>query len=338
VSWLVEPAPIAAIVAVALYTLGARRRLRLVGAIDPEWRWRGGSFVAGTAAIVFVLGPAFDRWADELLWAHMLQHVVLMSVAPPLIVLGAPWLPVWRGLPLGARRPVARFAIGLPAVVRGAFRSLRNPYVVFALGCSDLALWHLPALYDATLRSASTHYVEHALFVAVGLLFWLQVLDSPPLHPRLTPLWRAGYATAGAATGWLLAIVLALAPTPIYAAYASQAHRPGGISALADQQLAAGVMIGVGAIPFSLAVFILIYRWLDGDPPPRTRRRISVVACSSSGLPPLGRSRQLEDVLELSGAGEAVGQAANRGQRGDDADGQQEVPENDSGHVQLLSS
>jgi putative membrane protein len=278
VSWLQEPAPIVSIVAVLLYGLGVRRRLRLVGAVDPEWRWRGGSFVAGVASIVLVLGPTFDRWADELLWAHMLQHVVLMSVAPPLIVLGAPWLPVWRGVPLDVRRPVARFAVGLPALVHAGFRSLRNPYVVFVLGAVDLAVWHVPALYDVTLRSAAVHYVEHALFVVLGLLFWLQVLDSPPLHPRLTLLWRAGYATAGAATGWLLAVVLALAPSPLYPAYASQAHRPGGISALADQQLAAGVMIGVGAIPFSLAVFVLIYRWLDGERPRHSRRRRMSVA------------------------------------------------------------
>jgi putative membrane protein len=278
VSWLLQPAPIAAIVTLALYSLGTRRRLRLVGAARPEWRWRGACFLTGVAAIVLVLGPTFDHWADELLWAHMLQHVVLMSVAPPLIVLGAPWLPVWRGLPLGLRRPLARFAVGLPRIVRAGFHGLRDPYVVFALVSVDLALWHLPALYDLTLHNSAVHYSEHALFVTLGLLFWLQVLDSPPLHPRLPALWRAGYTSAGAAAGWLLALVLALAPTPIYPAYASLAHRPGGLSALGDQELAAGVMIGIGAIPFSVAVFVLIYQWLDEERTPRTRRRASATA------------------------------------------------------------
>jgi putative membrane protein len=278
VSWPLQPALLASLVTVALYALGARRRLRLVGAVSPEWRWRGACFLAGLASIVLVLSPSYDPWADELLWAHMLQHVVLMSVAPPLIVLGAPWIPVWRGLPLGLRRPLARFAVGLPAIVRVALRSLRDPYAVFLLSSVDLAVWHLPALYDLTLRSGPVHYTEHALFIALGLLFWLQVLDSPPLHPRLTALWRAGYATAGAATGWLLALVLALAPTPIYPAYASLARRPGGISALGDQELAAGVMIGIGAIPFSIAVFVLIYQWLDEERPPRSRHRLSATS------------------------------------------------------------
>lgn len=277
-SWLLQPAPIASIVTVALYGLGARRRLRLVGTAPPQWRWRGSCFVAGVASIVFVLSPTVDHWADELLWAHMLQHVVLMSFAPPLIVLGAPWIPLWRGLPLSLRRPLAGFAVGLPAIVRAGFRSLRDPYVVFVLASVDLAVWHLPPLYDLTLRSTAVHYTEHALFIMLGLLFWLQVLDSPPLHPRLTVLWRAGYTTAGAATGWLLALVLALAPTPIYPAYASLAHRPGELSALGDQELAAGIMIGIGAIPFSVAVFVLIYQWLDEERPPRSRRRMSATA------------------------------------------------------------
>jgi putative membrane protein len=269
-----QPATLASVASLALYGLGVRRRLRLVGAPSPEWRRRGACFLAGVASIVVVLSPTYDRWADELLWLHMLQHVVLMSVAPPLIVLGAPWIPVWRGLPLGLRRPLARFAIGLPLLVRGGLRSLRNPWVVFVLTAIDLAVWHVPASYDLTLRSSAVHYTEHATFLALGLLFWLQVLDSPPLHPKLSGLWRAGYATAGAAIGWVLALVLALAPTPIYPAYAALAHRPGGISALGDQELAAGVMVGIGAIPFSLAVFVLIYQWL-GDERPRPRRRMS---------------------------------------------------------------
>jgi putative membrane protein len=154
-SWLQEPALFASIVTLALYGIGARRRLRLVGAVDPQWRWRGACFLAALVSIVFVLGPTFDRWADELLWVHMLQHVVLMSIAPPLIVLAAPWLPVWRGLPLDVRRPLARFAVGLPGIVRAAVRSLRNPYVVFVLASVDLAVWHLPALYDLTLQESA---------------------------------------------------------------------------------------------------------------------------------------------------------------------------------------
>jgi cytochrome c oxidase assembly factor CtaG len=266
-------------VSLVLYAVGLRRRTRLVGAVSVEWIWRGACFAAGLTSILLVLSPPFDRWADELFSVHMLQHVVLAAVAPPLIVLGAPWLPVWRGLPLGWRRPVARGVVGLPAPVRAAFRLFRRPLPVFVLVNVNLAVWHWPSLYDLTLRSDAVHYLEHALFVVLGLLFWLQVLDSPPLHPPLTGLWRVAYVTAGSAAGWLLALVLAFDPSPLYGAYAALPHRPGGLSALADQGLAAGVMIGIGSVPYAIAVFVGVYEWLAEERVGRRpRRRLNPVA------------------------------------------------------------
>ena len=89
------------------------------------------------------------------------------------------------------------------------------------------------------------------------------MLESPPLRPRLNEVQAVGYVIAGAATGWVLAIVLALAPSPLYPAYAALHHRLFGLSALGDQQLAGGVMLGIGSIPFTIAVFVFLYRWLD---------------------------------------------------------------------------
>ena len=266
------PLVLAAVSAV-LYALGSRRRLHLVGSAPPRWRWRGACFLSGLALIVFVLGPAFDRWADELFWAHMLQHVVLTAVAPPLLLLGAPLMPLWRGLPLWLRRPFARAVVGLPQSVRDGLRTLRQPIPIFVVANADLVIWHVPAFYDLTLGNTVVHYAEHTLFLGLGLLFWAQVIDSPPLHLQLDGLWRAVYLTAAAAVGWVLALVFALAPTPLYHAYASLHHRPGGLSALADQELAAGVMLGLGSIPYSIAVFLGIYEWLDDEEPRRYRRR-----------------------------------------------------------------
>src|SRR5207237_3567174 len=99
-------------------------------------------FAVGTASIVLVLSPTYDPWAHELLSAHMLQHIVLAAVAPPLIVLGAPWIPVWRGLPLGARRPLARAAMALPGPARAALRLFRRPIPVWVLVNVNLAVWH----------------------------------------------------------------------------------------------------------------------------------------------------------------------------------------------------
>jgi cytochrome c oxidase assembly factor CtaG len=100
-------------------------------------------------------------------------------------------------------------------------------------------------------------------FLVFGIVFWIPVVDSPPLHARLDDLRSALYVVGGAATGWILALVLAFAPRPLYPAYAALPHRLGGISAVGDQQIAAGVMLGIGSIPFTIAMFVYLYRWLD---------------------------------------------------------------------------
>jgi len=203
---------------------------------------------------------------------HMLQHVVLIAIVPPLVVLAAPWLTVWRAAPLEARRSLAHGVLRLPACIRGGLRGLVSPVVAFLLITVDLAVWHVPALYDLTLGNAAVHDVEHASFLVLGILFWIPILDSPPLHPRLGQLQRAVYAGAGLVTGWLLALVLAFASAPLYPAYAALPHRLGGLSTLADQQLAAGVMLGIGSIPLTIALFVFLYRWLDEERPALTRR------------------------------------------------------------------
>jgi cytochrome c oxidase assembly factor CtaG len=251
-----------------LYLLGASRLVR------PRHRWRrAAAFASSVVLVELVLNPPVDGWADRSLAAHMLQHVVLMSIVPPLVVLAAPWVPIWRGLPLAVRRPLAHGVVRLPAVVRRGLRGCATPVPAFMLVTADLGLWHVPALYDLTLRNQAVHDLEHVTFLVFGILFWLPVLDSPPLRRQLDELRAAGYLTLGAAAGWVLGVVLALASGPLYPAYAALPRRLGGISALADQQAAAGIMIGVGAIPPSIAVFVLLYRWLDDGRPAGRRLR-----------------------------------------------------------------
>jgi cytochrome c oxidase assembly factor CtaG len=178
---------------------------------------------------------------------------------------------VWRALPLDARRSTARAVLRLPAGLRHALRGLVAPVVAFVLVSANLALWHVPALYDLTLRNAVVHDLEHATFLLFGTFYWLALLDSPPMRSRLDNLQRAIYAGAGMVTGWLLALVLAFASTPLYSVYVDLPRRLGGLSALSDQALAAGVMLGIASIPYTVAVFVFVYRWLE-EPRPLTRR------------------------------------------------------------------
>ncbi len=257
------------------YWAGSRRvSLRVVG--RPRRRvppWRGFCFGCGLVTIVIALDSPVERLADDLFWAHMLQHVLLMMVAAPLIVLGAPWMPFWRPLPLRLRRLLARTLVTSPrlAWLRSGAGFLAAPVTAWVLFNADLGAWHLPPAYELALRDGGVHYAEHISFVLLGMLFWAQVIDSPPFHSRLAPFARVVYTTGGAAASWLLAVVLALATTPLYPA--QHVGHP-GLSALADQQIAAGVMWGPGSIPYAVIVFYWLYAWLGADEPRRKRREL----------------------------------------------------------------
>ena len=124
----------------------------------------------------------------------MAQHVLLLTVAPPLIVLAAPWTQIWRPLPLGFRRTVAKAVVAQPAATPASrdCACARPPAVAWLLFNVNLLVWHAPAPYDATLRNETLHDLEHATFFFTGLLFWAQVFDSPPFRARLDWLQRVG--------------------------------------------------------------------------------------------------------------------------------------------------
>jgi cytochrome c oxidase assembly factor CtaG len=257
--WSIQ-APVAYVaVAALLYWLGGRgwsvRR-------DRDWL-RELSFAAGLATIVLALDSPIDDAADKLFWAHMTQHVLLLTVAPPLILLGRPWPRMWRALPLGARttvgRAVARSRFGAP------LRLLARPVPAWLLFNGTIVIWHLPAAYNATLSSEAVHQCEHAMFFFTALLFWARVIDPGPLRPALVWPARVAYAVGAMIVGWIIAIALVLEPHPLYSHYASLAHRPGGISALTDQQIAGGIMWVPGSVSYTIAFLIGFYRWLEPD-------------------------------------------------------------------------
>lgn len=212
------------------------------------------AFYGGLIAIAVALGQPVDRFADRLFWAHMVQHVLLTMVAPPLLILGRPWPRVIRPLPHGLRRSLAL------ALLR--CRAVAAPLPAFVLFNGVLLAWHVPTLYDLTLRSLPVHVLEHGLFVGTGLLFWAQLVPTSR-RPRLSPAQRSAYGIGAILAGWGLALVLAVASHPLYAHYAALAHRPGGLSALADQQLASGIMWVPASVPLTIAVLVAAYRWLE---------------------------------------------------------------------------
>jgi cytochrome c oxidase assembly factor CtaG len=272
-SWSFGPPLWLALAAAVLYALGSARTHTPPRA-RADRRWRACGFYAALVVIVVALCSPIDSLSDQLFWVHMVQHVLLLMVAAPLLVLAAPWTRLWRALPLAERRAVAgTFApAGRGAPVRSAARALGTPAVSFVAFAAVLWAWHIPALFDATLSSEAVHVLEHTLFLLAAVMFWKQVIPSPPLRARLSPVQRVVYVIGAMIVSWMLAVVLALAPEPLYSHYAQLASRPGGISALGDQQLAAGIMWVPGSITFVLVVFAYVHRWLMPPPTPREPR------------------------------------------------------------------
>jgi putative membrane protein len=232
--------------AAVLYALGRRGRVRF---------WREASFYTGVALTFVVLEPPFDNWADSWLSAHMSQHIVLMTVVPPLIVYGRPWPRMWLPFPLSARRAVGGALSRSPSFRRNA-GFLTLPWVALAVQSAMVAIWHVPQLYDAAAGNEWIHILEHVCFIAPALVFWGALLDAPPVRVRIDHLHRAIWFAAAMIPGWILAMMLAFASAPVYAAYPS----------MTDQQIAAGIMWVPGSLAYFVAAFAAFYRWLEPGP------------------------------------------------------------------------
>ena len=254
--WSLDPSLVYVALAAALYLVGSQGRNR------PK-PLQALAFFAGLLTIVIALDSPIDDYADQLFWVHMLQHILLLTVAPPLFLLGRPWPRMWRAFPLRPRTKIAR-SIALSHWM-AQVRALARPLPAWILFNATFLAWHIPAAYDATLRSGGAHAFEHALFFFIGLLFWARVIDPGPLRPRLVWPVRIAYAASTMVVGWLLAITLVIVPHPIYGYYAALATRPGGISALTDQQFAAGMMWVPGSLAYTITFILGFYRWLEPD-------------------------------------------------------------------------
>ena len=193
---------------------------------------RTAAFLGGCALLVTALVTPLDTLAREyLVWAHLLQNVVLAEWAPLLLVLGLP--------PALARR------LSRPRVMR----VLTHPFVALPVWVATYALWHVPVLYDAALRRPdSLLALEHATYVAAGVLFWWCVWQSSP-H-ALSSGARAGYVVAAFVLSAPLGLVLALVPNAIYDFYAGAPERVFGLSRLEDQQIGGMTMAAEQSVVF----------------------------------------------------------------------------------------
>ncbi len=242
--------------AAALYVAGAARFRRL----RPAARWpasRATCGLGGIAVLLAALAPPMDAYADRLLWVHMVQHLLLMLVAPPLLLLGRPMT-----LALAAsRRPVRRT---LARVGRGPVgRALGAPGVGFA--AFSVALWasHFSSLYEATLTNEALHAAEHLVYLVASLAFWWPLVARDPGAARLSHPARLLYAFLAMPVMSLLGFVISTAARVLYPHYAAEAGSVA--SALADQRLAGTIMWGSSMLAGAVALAAVLFDWMERD-------------------------------------------------------------------------
>ena len=229
-----------------------------------SWLWRGTYFLGAIFIILLGDSAPIDILSSRFFWVHMIQHLLILVVMAPLLVAAAPLQPLWLGLPGWARELVKVSA--KPKTKRILYQVghwLRQPAISCGLLIIGTWVWHWPTLYDLALTNDAIHdWCEHLTFLAVSVLFWTQVIPSPPLRPRLGYIGQMVCVGVAIAQNVVLAVLLGFAQAPLYAPYAHLAAATGGLSALQDQQLGAGIMWTFGDVPFGIAISVLFQRWL----------------------------------------------------------------------------
>ncbi len=260
-AWTFEPGLFVALGVVAVaYACGAVRvhGRRLVRGPHP------GAFAAGVATLVLTLTSPLAALSSTLFSAHMVQHLMLMLVAAPLLVYGRPGLAVMLALPVRSRRAV-RLVTSTPSV-RAVSTWATHPVTVWFVGAMVLWAWHLPSLYQLALAADAVHAAEHASFLLTAALFWwLIIMRQRPrglARPAAVLLVFATALQSGA-----LGAVLTFASAPLY-----PIHAPGaaswGLTPLEDQQLAGVTMWIPPGLVYLLVMVALLVRWfaeLDAD-------------------------------------------------------------------------
>ncbi|HSY34423.1 MAG TPA: cytochrome c oxidase assembly protein [Acidobacteriaceae bacterium] len=216
------------------------------------------SFLGGLALLWLVVASPMDGFADALLTAHMIEHLLLMSAIPMLLLYGLPVVPLLRGLP----RPVLRWAVG-PLVRVVALRRVAEWLVTPAvawLGMNVAYLaWHVPAAYNVALENETVHGVEHLCFLFTSLLFWWYILRPWPAKQRPDDWGMLVYLALGDVVMTLLSAFLAFCERPVYSYYV-QHPNPFGISVLDDQVLGAVVMWVLGSFAYLVPAMVITFR------------------------------------------------------------------------------
>ncbi|HEV3340472.1 MAG TPA: cytochrome c oxidase assembly protein [Pirellulales bacterium] len=261
-SWPFDPWLLASL----LLAAGVYLRGWLVLRRRDRTRWHGGrpaAFLGGLAAIYLALASPLEPFAGLLLQVHMVQHLLLMMAAPPLLWLGTPLFPLLRGLPRSVRMFWFAPLLSAPPL-RRFFGRLTHPLAALALFVAATWAWHAPPVYDLALRSNGWHYLQHACFLGTALVFWYPIVRPYPARPRWSPWLLLPCLFLADLSNTALSALLTFSNRLLYPYYA-EVPRLAGLSPLDDQSAAGVIMWVPGSVAFLLPLFSIGVRLLSGQ-------------------------------------------------------------------------
>lgn len=250
--WHWHPSVLAGLLALeGLYLLGVGPLRRRYGWAQSVARSQTITFSLGVLALfVALLSPIHELGDTYLFSAHMLQHLLLIMVVSPLLLLGTP---AWLLRPLLSRGAVLWTA-----------RFLTHPVVVFALFNGVLIAWHAPQAYDLALRVRGVHIFQHLTFLATGILLWWPILSPVPELNRLPAPLQMLYLFAQSVPMGFLGAAFAFAQGVLYPQYAL-APRVWGLSPIVDQQIGGVLMKTAGSLVFLLVLAVVFFAWFNRE-------------------------------------------------------------------------
>jgi putative membrane protein len=275
------------LLATAAAFLWAVRRIGRQHPGNPVPAWRVVSLLAGLAAIELALQGVVGQYDDTLFVAHMAQHLLLMLLAAPLIVLGTPVTVALRVATPGVRR---RWL--LPILHSRAVAFLSHPFLGLALFTGSLWITHFSPIYELALENSVVHDLEHVAYLVSAVLFWGPVLGADPVRLRVPVIVRFVAILVAMAQGSLLGVVILLASTPLYSTYANL--HLGYLTPLADQQMAGAAMWVVSAVLIPAWGALVFLDWMEAEEEKTAREdaRIARAMAAQAAARALARGRR----------------------------------------------